>query len=71
MSLLWPHGANHNNMLLFVTDAGSYKVKAAKHLKMQFPTMIHITYTAHERSIKYINFYQYPVISTRIPVVIA
>ena len=33
MPFLWTQGVNHNKVLLFVTDAGSYMVKTAKNLK--------------------------------------
>ena len=52
MSLLWPQVDNHTKVLLFMTDAGSYMVKAAKHLKISYPTMIHITCMALKSSMK-------------------
>ena len=54
MSLLWPQGVNHNKVLLSVTDAVSYMVKAAKHLKS--PRMIHITCIPYKISMQCINF---------------
>ena len=36
----WPQGVNHDKVLLLVTDAGSYTVKAAKHLKMSYPRKV-------------------------------
>ena len=47
MSLLWPQGVNHNKVLLFVTDADSYMVKAAIVYRM-----IHITCVANKNSMK-------------------
>jgi len=34
-------------VLLFISDAGTYMIKAAKTLKIFFPKMIHITCMAH------------------------
>jgi hypothetical protein len=45
--ILWPSGIEYNRVLLFVTDAAAYMVKAAKALKVQFPHMIHATCVAH------------------------
>ena len=56
MSLLSPQGVNHNKVILFVTDAGSYMVKPAKHLKMSYSRMIHITCMAYKSSMKVIIF---------------
>ena len=66
MSLLWLQGANHNKVLLFVTVAGSYMVKAVKSLKMSHPRMIHVTCMAHKSSMKYIRFYHHMIIFKRI-----
>jgi hypothetical protein len=33
MFLLWPEGIRHDDVLLFVTDAASYIVKAGKSIK--------------------------------------
>ena len=48
MTLLWLQGVNHNKELIFETDVRSYMVKAAKHLKMAYPRMIHITCMTHK-----------------------
>ena len=44
MSLMWPQGVNHNKVTIFARDAVSYMIKAAKHLKMSYPRMIHLIY---------------------------
>lgn len=44
---LWPNGENNEKVLLLVTDAASYMVKAAKHLKIFYPNMKHLTCLAH------------------------
>jgi hypothetical protein len=41
MFLLWPEGIRHDDVLLFVTDAAPYIVKAF------YPKMVHITCLAH------------------------
>lgn len=47
MSLLWPNGIEYENVMLFVTDAAPYIVKAAKKLKNRYKNMVHITCLAH------------------------
>lgn len=47
LKLLWPSGIKHDNVLLFITDAGTYMVKAAKSLKNKYRKMIHVTCLAH------------------------
>lgn len=47
MKLLWPSGVKRDNILLFLTDAAPYMIKAAKGLKMFYPRMIHVTCLAH------------------------
>ncbi|PSN41310.1 hypothetical protein C0J52_20237 [Blattella germanica] len=44
---LWPSGNKYDQLLLFVTDAGSYMVKSGQTLKGIFPNLIHITCLAH------------------------
>ena len=51
---------NHNKVLIFVTEAGSYMVEAARLLKMPYPRMILLTYTAHKNNAKSINFLSPP-----------
>lgn len=47
MALLWPDKIKHENVVLFITDAASYMLKAAKELQLLFPKMIHLTCLAH------------------------
>lgn len=47
LALLWPEGIQHENVLLFLTDAAPYMKKAATALKVLFPEMIHLTCLAH------------------------
>ncbi|KAE9522223.1 hypothetical protein AGLY_017381 [Aphis glycines] len=44
---LWPNGINHDDVILFVTDAAPYMVKAAKSIQVFYSKMIHITCLAH------------------------
>jgi len=45
--LLWPHGIQNNDVLLFVTDATPYMTKAAPTLQSFYTKMIHLTCMAH------------------------
>lgn len=47
LKLLWNQELKYENVLLFVTDAAPYMIKAASVLKVLFPKMIHITCMAH------------------------
>jgi len=47
LTLLWPSGIKFENVLLLVSDAAAYMVKAANGLSVLFPKMIHITCVAH------------------------
>lgn len=47
MSLLWPNGVNHENVLLFVSDVDPYMVKAGKALDIFYPKLIHLTCLMH------------------------
>uniref|UniRef100_A0A2S2PH55 DUF659 domain-containing protein n=2 Tax=Schizaphis graminum TaxID=13262 RepID=A0A2S2PH55_SCHGA len=47
MSLLWPNGVKHENVILFVSDAAPYMVKAGKALNIFYPKLIHFTCLAH------------------------
>ncbi|PNF19297.1 hypothetical protein B7P43_G07511 [Cryptotermes secundus] len=47
MNLLWPNGIQYERVLLFVTDAASYIMKAGTALKVIFPNMTHLTCLAH------------------------
>ena len=44
--MLWPNKVERENVLLFLTDAAPYMVKAAKGLQVLYPKMIH-TCLAH------------------------
>lgn len=48
MSILWPKGVKHENVLLFLTDAAPYMVKSAVAINVFYPKMIHLTCLAHE-----------------------
>lgn len=47
LKILWPYNIRYENILLFVTDAAPYMVKAAKYLKDMYKNMVHITCLAH------------------------
>jgi hypothetical protein len=47
VNLLWPDKVQRENVLLFVSDAAAYMIKAAKALQLLYPTMIHVTCLAH------------------------
>jgi len=48
MNMLWPPDkAERENVLLFVSDAAPYMIKAAKALQVLYPKMIHVTFLAH------------------------
>ncbi|XP_065214416.1 uncharacterized protein LOC135842640 [Planococcus citri] len=47
MSLLWPRSVDHSKVLLFISDAAPYMVKAGKTLKTFYHRMSHITCLAH------------------------
>jgi hypothetical protein len=47
MNLLWPNGIQYERVLLFVTDAASYVIKAGTAHKVIFPNMTHLTCFAH------------------------
>jgi len=47
MNLLWPNDVLHDNVLLFLTDAAPYMVKAANSLKALYSKMVHVTCLAH------------------------
>ncbi|KAL4153127.1 hypothetical protein QTP88_000960 [Uroleucon formosanum] len=47
MSLLWPEGIKHDNVLLFLSDAAPYMVKAGKNIKPFYSKMKHVTCLAH------------------------
>ncbi|KAL4098224.1 hypothetical protein QTP88_022868 [Uroleucon formosanum] len=45
--IVWPEGIRRENILLFLSDAAPYMVKAGKSLKIFNPKMEHITCLAH------------------------
>jgi len=47
MNLIWPQGVEHNNVLLLVSDAAPYMVKAGSAIQTFFPKMLHVTCLAH------------------------
>jgi len=47
MFLLWPDGVRHDDVLLFLTDAAPYIVKAVKSIKAFYSRMVHVTFLAH------------------------
>ncbi|PNF19043.1 hypothetical protein B7P43_G11713 [Cryptotermes secundus] len=47
MFLLWPEGIRHDDVLLFVTDAAPYIVKAGKSIKSFYTKLVHVTCLAH------------------------
>jgi len=44
---LWPNGIRHPDVLLFLSDAAPYMVKAANCLQAFYPKMVHVTCVAH------------------------
>lgn len=47
MLLLWPEGIRYENVVLFLSDAAPYMVKAGGGLKLLYNRMIHVTCLAH------------------------
>jgi hypothetical protein len=47
MNSLWPGKVERENVLLFLSDAAPYMIKAAKALQLPYPKMIHVTCLAH------------------------
>jgi len=47
MGILWPNGVQHEHVLLFVSDAAPYMVKAGTALKVFYSKMLHVTCAAH------------------------
>ena len=47
MSILYPNGIKYENVLLFITDAASYMIKAAEGIKITFGKMTHLTCMNH------------------------
>lgn len=51
MFLLWSDGIRHDDVLLFVTDAAPYMIKAADSFKALYSKMVHIICLAHPHHI--------------------
>uniref|UniRef100_A0A2S2Q5L2 CGG triplet repeat-binding protein 1 n=1 Tax=Sipha flava TaxID=143950 RepID=A0A2S2Q5L2_9HEMI len=47
LSILWPDGIRHDNVLLFLSDAAPYMVKCGKSLNALYSKMVHVTCAAH------------------------
>lgn len=47
LSILWPDGIKHDDVLLFLSDAAPYMVKCGKTLNALYSKMIHVTCAAH------------------------
>jgi hypothetical protein len=47
MNFLWPDKVERENVLLFVSDAALYMIKAGKALQLLHPKMIHVTSLVH------------------------
>lgn len=47
MKILWPSGVLHEHILLFISDAAPYMVKAAGGLQVLYSKMLHVTCLAH------------------------
>ena len=47
MHILWPRGVKYDNVLLLLTDAAPYMIKAGEGLSVSYPKMIHVTCVAH------------------------
>ena len=47
LSILWPDGIKHDDVLLFLSDAAPYMVKCGKSLNALYSKMVHVTCAAH------------------------
>lgn len=47
LSLLWPEGIKHDNVLLFLSDVASYMIKAGKNIKAFYSKMEYVKCLAH------------------------
>lgn len=47
LSILWPQGIIHDNVLLFLSDAAPYMIKAGKSIQTFYSKTIHVTCLAH------------------------
>jgi len=46
LKILWPGGECDEKVLLMLSDAAPYMIKAADTLQILYPTMIHVTCVA-------------------------
>jgi len=47
MHILWPNNVNHEDILLFVSDAAPYMKKAGRCIQTLYPKALHVTCLAH------------------------
>ena len=47
MHILWPGGVKYDNVLLLLSDAAPYMIKAGEGLSVSYPKTIHVTCVAH------------------------
>jgi len=47
LGILWPNGILHERVLLFISDAAPYMVKAGTALNVFYPKLVHVTCLAH------------------------
>lgn len=47
LRILWPNGGNDEKVLLLLSDAAPYMIKAGNTLNVFFPNMTHVTFLAH------------------------
>lgn len=47
LSILWPDGIKHDDVLLLMSDAAPYMVKCGKSLNALYSKMVHVTCAAH------------------------
>lgn len=47
MKILWPRESHEERVLLLVTDAAAYMLKAARDLQIFYPNIIHLTCLVH------------------------
>jgi len=47
LHIIWPNGIKHDNVLLFLSDAAPYMMKAGKCIHVFYSKMLHITCLAH------------------------
>jgi len=47
LHIIWPNGIKHDNVLLFLSSAAPYIVKAGKCIQVFYSKMLHVTCVAH------------------------